>query len=247
MKTLLLGLRSLLFYICYASFTTIFSLVTITFIWFLPFEVQVTHICRWNRVVLFFARTILGIKIEINGIENLPKNQPVVILANHQSQLETFLFLVLFYPVSIVLKKELLNIPGFGWGLRFLRTIAIDRSNPKQALRFIQSTGIKRLQEDNMHVMIFPEGTRVTPGKDKPAKYARSGAALAVAAGVPVVFAAHNSGYFWPSGKFLKQPGTMQLFISEPVDTGSKDAREITAEAEQWINSHIIDPNKKAS
>lgn len=241
MDALFLGLRSLLFYICYVSFTTVFSLITITFIWFLPFKTQIKHICRWNQVVLFFARIILGIRIKIEGLENLPKDQPVVILANHQSQLETFLFLLVFSPVSIVLKKELLNIPGFGWGLRFLKPIAIDRSNPRQALRSIQSMGVERLQKDNFNVLIFPEGTRITPGVDKPAKYARSGAALAIAAGAPIVFAAHNASTVWPSDKFLKYPGTMSLFISEPIDTEGKDAKEVTEQAQQWINSRILE------
>lgn len=240
MKKLLLGLRAALFYLAYSSFTTIYSLSALVFIWFLPFKTKFRFICYWNRVTLFFVRFLLGIKVDIQGLENLPKNQPYVVLANHQSQLETFVLLLILQPVSIIIKKELLKIPGFGWGLGMLKPIAIDRSNPKQALKDIQQAGKKRLQEDNIAVMIFPEGTRVDPEKN--VKYARSGASLAINSQVPVVFIAHNAGYFWPSDKFFKFPGTMQMHISKPVDSEGLTAKTLTEQAQQWIIEHTEKP-----
>jgi 1-acyl-sn-glycerol-3-phosphate acyltransferase len=148
--------------------------------------------------------------------------------------------LLLLRPVSIILKKELLSIPGFGWGLRMLKPIAIDRSNPKQALKQIQKIGLSRLQEDKIPLLIFPEGTRVAV--DGTAKYARSGAALAIASECPIIFIAHNAGYFWPSDEFHKTPGTLEVIISEPQNIQGKSSKEITDAAEVWIRANVRPP-----
>lgn len=240
MKNMFLALRAALFYVAYSGFTTVYSLSALAFIWFLPFKMKFRFICYWNSITLFFVRIFLGINIDIKGLENLPKNKPFVVLSNHQSQLETFVLLLILQPVSIIIKKELLKIPGFGWGLGMLKPIAIDRSNPKKALREIQKAGTERLLEDKIAVMIFPEGTRVDV--DEKVKYARSGASLAINTQVPVVFIAHNAGYFWPSDKFLKFPGTMEMVISKPQMPGDKNAKALTEEAQSWIESQIQPP-----
>lgn len=243
MKRTILAIRAILFYISYAALTTCFSLSALTFIWFLPFKAKYEYISYWNLATLFLVKHILGIKYKIYGYSKLPKNTPYIVLSNHQSQLETFLLLLLFKPVSIILKKELLDIPGFGWGLRMLKPIAIDRSNPKQALKQIQRIGLERLQKDKLPILIFPEGTRIAP--DQKGKYARSGAALAITANVPVVFVSHNAGYFWPSDGFRKFPGVFEVKISEPQDVSGKTAKEVTNAAEQWIRGNVPDPQYK--
>jgi 1-acyl-sn-glycerol-3-phosphate acyltransferase len=163
-----------------------------------------------------------------------------VVLAKHQSQWETFYFLLLFMPVSIILKRELLNIPGFGWGLRLLKPIPIDRSNPKQALKQILSEGKKRINDDRLPLLIFPEGTRIPVGKA--GKYARSGASIAIETGAPLLLVSHNAGFFWPADRFRKYPGTVDVIISEPIDPTGKTANELTAMAQEWIESHIREP-----
>jgi 1-acyl-sn-glycerol-3-phosphate acyltransferase len=209
----------------------------------LPFRAKFEYISYWNISTLFLIKHILGIDYKVKGFSQVPKDKPFVVLSNHQSQLETFLLLLLFKPVSIIIKKELLSIPGFGWGLAMLKPIPIDRSNPKQALKQIQSIGSERIQQDNLPVLIFPEGTRVAPNKQ--VKYARSGAALAIANNIPVVYVAHNAGHFWPSDKFLKYPGLFQINISPPQDVTGKTAKEITEEAEQWIRGNMPEPQFK--
>lgn len=229
--------RSLIFFLFYAGFSTVFCLTAVFFIWWLPFETQYNYLANWNRSVIFFAKYLVGIKYEIIGLENIPKDSSYVVLSKHQSQWETFYLLLLFKPISIILKQELLKIPGFGWGLRLIKPIAIDRSNPKQALKHIQKEGKKRLLDDKLPVLVFPEGTRIPVGEKR--KYAKGGAALAINAGVPLLLVSHNAGNFWPADGFLKYPGTVKLHISKPIDTTGRTAKELTEEAQQWIEDHI--------
>lgn len=235
-------LRSYTFLALYAGFTTVFSLTAVLFVPFMPYKMRLPTILLWNRFVLFVARWVCGIRYRIHGLENLP-NTPYVAIAKHQSAWETFILLVMLRPVSIILKKELLSIPGFGWGLRMLRPIPIDRENPRQAIRDVREKGLQRLKEEKMAVLVFPEGTRVAPGET--GKYARSGASLAIDAGVPVVFISHNAGYFWPASHLLKYPGTVDLYISEAVSTEGRDAADLTRQAQEWIEQHVVVPDPK--
>lgn len=239
MRRLWLGLRSFIFYCLYAGFTTVFSLLAVSIVVLLPYNQRLAIILLWNRFVLASAKYVCGIHYRIHGLENLPKGAYVA-LSKHQSAWETFLLLLILKPVSIILKKELLKIPGFGWGLRMLKPIPIDRDNPRVALRQIRDLGLQRLKEDNMPVLVFPEGTRMAPGEA--GRYARSGASLAIDAGVPLVFIAHNAGYFWPSSHMTKYPGTIDVYISEPVNTEGRSAAELTQMAEQWIETHVKAP-----
>jgi 1-acyl-sn-glycerol-3-phosphate acyltransferase len=138
--------------------------------------------------------------------------------------------------VSTILKKELLRIPFFGWGLASLRPIAIDRSSPIQALKDVKNKGIERIKEGN-NLLIFPEGTRTPLGQV--GNYARSGADIAVTAGVPVVAVAHNAAECWPHKHFLKYPGTISVVISEPIETAGRDRKELTEEVKSWIEGEI--------
>lgn len=240
MKNTLIITRSFIFYLFYGSFSTVFCLTSIFFIWFLPFEKKFAYLSNWNKTTVFLAKHLVGIDYEVTGYENIPKSGSYIILAKHQSQWETFFLLLLFMPVGIIMKQELLNIPGFGWGLRMLKPIPIDRRNPKQALKQIMREGLVRLKEDNLPVLIFPEGTRIPTGKA--GKYARSGASLAIEAGVPLLLVSHNAGYFWPADGFLKYPGKVEVIISEPIDPTGKTAHEIMTHAQEWIESNIRKP-----
>ena len=176
-----------------------------------------------------------GIKYEVIGEQNLPK-RPYVVLSKHQSQWETFFLQHYLFPICFVLKKELFNVPFFGWTLRLTKPIAIDRGNPKQALKQTQTLGQERIAE-KISVLVFPEGTRTDPGQ--PSKFARGGANIAVATGVPVVPIALNSGHCWPSDRFLKYPGKITIKIGKPISTEGKSSRDVTEEAKQWIETEV--------
>jgi 1-acyl-sn-glycerol-3-phosphate acyltransferase len=131
-----------------------------------------------------------------------------------------------------VLKRELLWIPFFGWGLALMSPIAIDRSRGVAALRAMARRGRERLAQ-GFWVIVFPEGTRVAPGERR--EYQLGGAWLAAAAAAPVVPVAHNAGLFWPRNAFLKRPGTVTVRIGPAIDTSARDPKTINAMAEQWI------------
>lgn len=232
--TLWLGLRTSVFYLGYSALTVWFSLTGLLFCW-LPYRARITYLGWWNFAVMKWLGFICGVHYRVHGHERLPTG-PCVILSKHQSQWETFYLQVMKQPIVTVLKKELLNVPFFGWGLRLLEPIAIDRNNPKQALKQIMELGQQRLAEGRS-VMVFPEGTRTPPGQV--GNYARSGATLAARAGVPIVPVAHNAGVYWPARKFLKYPGTINVIIGPPIDTAGRDGRELTAAAKQWIEGEM--------
>ncbi|MDH4174765.1 MAG: 1-acyl-sn-glycerol-3-phosphate acyltransferase, partial [Betaproteobacteria bacterium] len=129
-------------------------------------------------------------------------------------------------------KKELLWIPFFGWGLALMSPIAIDRANGRAALRDIARRGKERLTQ-GFWVVIFPEGTRVRVGEKR--DYQQGGAWLAAQCGVPVVPVAHNAGRLWPRNAFLKRAGNVTVRIGPAIPTTGRDAKQISAEAEAWI------------
>ena len=223
-------LRSLLFVLGLCIVTppyAVFSLLTF------PFDRMTRYrlISGWSRAVIFMARTILGIRWRVEGRENLP-SRPSVILAKHQSAWETMAFQLIFPPQVLVLKRELLWIPFFGWGLALMSPIPIDRRRGMAALRAMARRGRERL-EQGFWVVVFPEGTRVAPGKTR--DYQPGGAWLAAASGAPVVPVAHNAGLLWPRYAFIKRAGTVTVRIGPPIDTVDRDPKTINELAKTWI------------
>ena len=188
-------------------------------------------ISGWSRLVVRMAKAILGIDWQVEGRENLP-SRPSVILSKHQSAWETMAFQLIFPPQVHVLKRELLWIPFFGWGLALMSPIAIDRSRGVAALRAMARRGRERLAQ-GFWVVVFPEGTRVAPGSAR--EYHPGGAWLACASGAPVVPVAHNAGLFWPRNAFLKRPGTVTVRIGPTIDAANRDPKTVNEMAEAWI------------
>src|SRR5207248_7872901 len=187
----------------------------------LPRMLRYQIISGWSRLVVWLAKTVLGIRWRVEGREHLPA-RPAVILSKHQSAWETMAFQLIFPPQVHVLKRELLWIPFFGWGLALMSPIAIDRARGARALRTIARRGRERLAQ-GFWVVVFPEGTRVRPGERR--AYQLGGAWLAAAAGAPVVPVAHNAGLFWPRNAFLKRPGTITVRIGPCNDAASRVAK----------------------
>jgi 1-acyl-sn-glycerol-3-phosphate acyltransferase len=185
----------------------------------------------WSKIMLFIARHACGLDYRVEGRENLPA-EPCVILSKHQSAWETLAFQTVFPPQVHVLKRELLWIPFFGWGLAMMSPIAIDRAKGRTALRQLARLGKERIAQ-GFWVVIFPEGTRVTPGTQR--KYQSGGAWLAVQTGAPVVPVAHNAGLYWPKNSFMKHPGTITMRIGPAIPTAGRDPAEVIAETERWI------------
>jgi 1-acyl-sn-glycerol-3-phosphate acyltransferase len=223
-------LRSTLFALALCLVTppyALFALLTFP----LPRMTRYLLISGWSRLVIRLARWILGIEWRVEGRENLPA-RPAVILSKHQSAWETMAFQLIFPPQVLVLKRELLWIPFFGWGLALMSPIAINRSRGMRALRTIARRGRERLAQ-GFWVVVFPEGTRVAPGSQR--AYHPGGAWLASASGAPVVPVAHNAGLLWPRNAFLKRPGTVTVRIGPPIEAANRDPQTINELARTWI------------
>jgi len=189
----------------------------------------------WVDSMMFMLRTLCRLSYSVTGLENLP-GPGCVVLMKHSSTWETLAQLQIFPRQTWVLKRELLWIPVFGWGLRFLKPIAIDRKGGSAAVQQVLAQGQSRLAE-GLCVVIFPEGTRMPVGQTR--RYGLSGALLARAAGKPVVPVAHNAGHFWPRHGWLKRPGVVQVVIGQPIATAGRDARQVNDDVQRWIEAQV--------
>jgi len=201
----------------------------------LPRLARYRVISGWSHVMIWLVRKVLGIDYRVVGKENLPKS-PAVILSKHQSAWETLAFQVILPPQVLVLKRELLWIPFFGWGLALTSPIAIDRSSGVRALKRMAELGRERLAQ-GFWIAIFPEGTRVKPGER--GKYHEGGAWLAVQCGALVVPVAHNAGLLWGRNAFLKRPGTVTVEIGTPIDSRAHTPESLNKLVEKWIEDRM--------
>ncbi len=142
----------------------------------------------------------------------------------------------LVFPVSPILKKELIDIPFWGWSMRLLKPIAIDRSKPREAGRSLLTQGVDRIQGGNS-VIVFPEGSRSDFGTVR--RFSRGGAKLALAANTDIIPVAHNAGYCWPARKFIKRPGLITVVVGERIKLDGRDASELSADVEAWIRQQV--------
>lgn len=234
-QTIGYGLRAAVFYVGYGLLTAWFGITAGIFVRWLGYRACVMYIRFWNILVVHWLRIICGVRFRVEGMENIP-SRPYVVVAKHQSQWETFYLQIPFTPTCTILKKELLKIPGFGWGLATVRPIAIDRSQRRESLKQIVEQGCERLQE-GICVLIFPEGTRIDPGQT--GRYARGGADLAKKAGVPMLPIAHNAGECWPGKRFLKYPGVITVVIGPPIASDTAESRTLMNQAEAWIETEV--------
>lgn len=234
---LLLILRASLYWLVFAVTTVAFALTT-PILWLLPETWRRQFMLNWTRLNVGALKLICGLSYRVHGLENLPKDQAFIIFSNHQSTFETF-FLQLFLPrFTWVLKRELLFVPFFGWGLKMLNPIAINRGSGKLAMDQLLKQGQQRL-DDDFNVLIFPEGTRVPPNQKK--RFKMGGALLAEKTQYPVLPIVHNAGYFWRKGSFIKYPGTVDVVIGPLQETTGKSAQAINHAAEEWIRERFAE------
>ena len=174
------------------------------------------YVRLWARGVICALRVICGIRVEVTGLEHVPPGG-AIIAAKHQSAFDTVVWLVLLPEVVYVLKKELMDIPVWGWLARRCAHVAVDRKAGASALRGMVRAAQARLAEGRP-IVIFPEGTRTAPGERRP--YQPGVAALAAATGAPVVPVATDSGLLWGRRAFRKRPGTIHVAILPPLPAG---------------------------
>jgi 1-acyl-sn-glycerol-3-phosphate acyltransferase len=227
-------LRSSLYALYQIIVTPVYAVLALLVFPF-PAAARYRFITGWSRLMLGGAESILGIRYRVLGAENLPP-PPYIVLAKHQSAWETLAFQVIFPQQVWVVKRELLWIPFFGWGLAMLAPIAIDRAAGPRALNQLLDQGRERLARGYC-IVIFPEGTRIAPGSR--GKYQVGGAWLAVKTGTPVVPVAHNAGELWPRRSFIKRPGLVTVSIGAPIDSRPLAPDELNRRVEDWIEGEV--------
>ena len=226
-------LRSSIFYIGYISSGVLASLIACIVGPFIGLDKRLKLFAIWPRFANWFLNFTCDIQVEVIGRENLP-NEPCVIVSNHQGQWETFSMQYFFHPLCTLLKKELLYIPFWGWAMKMLNPIAINRDKPKEAILQTLEEGSNRLKE-GMYVLLFPEGTRVKAGRV--GNYARSSFELAKRNNVKILPLCHNSGDCWPAHKFIKHPGRIKLIIGEPFFV--EDSKDSANEVKGWVEKNL--------
>ncbi len=232
MKTGLLFCRALLYFTGQVMSTVVVCCLALL-CFRLPSLTRARVIGVWARFNIRTLGWLCGVHYRVSGIENIPPG-PAIVMANHQSAWETLAFQLIFPAQSYLLKQELLWIPVFGWGLALNRPISINRSRKIRALDTLVQEGVIRLKEGRW-LVIFPEGTRRSPGDMT--KFQIGGAMIAAKSGYPVVPVAHNSGVFWPKRSFLKYPGTIEVIIGPMITSRGRKARQINREVEEWITT----------
>ncbi len=234
---MLLWIRSLTFTaLMMLSAAVVGGLAPLTFPF--PFKTRSKILGQWARSVAWLLRVIVRLDYRVEGAENIPRDGAAILLSKHQSAWETIVFQCIFPPQTWVLKRSLLWIPFFGWGLALLRSVGIDRTAGKAALKQVVSEGTQRLNE-GAWIVLFPEGTRMAPGEK--GKYAIGGAMLAAQSKFPVLPVAHNAGCFWPRRGWLKYPGTVIVRVGPLLDSAALSAGEIQRQAEDWIEAQMPD------
>lgn len=228
----MIAIRSALFYLGIYGFIVVIVAFAPLFL-FTPFRLRYYYMTRWGVFVIWWLRITCKLDYTVEGKENIPDGTSII-MAKHQSAWETIAMQQIFPTQTWVLKRELLWLPFFGWGLALMRPVAIDRKAGKKALRQVIQQGTDRLRQ-GLSLVIFPEGTRTAPGERR--RYAIGGAMLAEKSGFPVVPVCHNAGEFWGKGAFLKKPGTITVVIGKPIDPKGMRAGEINAQVENWIES----------
>jgi 1-acyl-sn-glycerol-3-phosphate acyltransferase len=227
-------LRSIVYEILRFVITVIFAAISLLTFPFKPIT-RYRIITTWSRLAMGLARVICGVRYRVVGRDNIPQG-PCIILSKHQSAWETLAYQVILPPQVWVLKRELLRVPFFGWGLAMMSPIAIDRGSAARALKQTLEQGKSRLS-DGWWIIIFPEGTRIAPGKR--ARYHLGGAWLACKTGTPVLPIAHNAGTVWGRNAFIKYPGTITVSIGPVIHPAGMTPDTLNRKAEDWIENEV--------
>jgi 1-acyl-sn-glycerol-3-phosphate acyltransferase len=240
----LVWLRSFL-YLLFMYLSTLVFALAVALVGALGHRVCYPVAVRWASVNLWMLDKLCGLRFEVEGAEHIPA-EACVLYWKHESVFEIMAGAVIFPRQTWVVKRELMWLPVFGWGMFFMRPIAINRKAGRSAVKQVMSQGQQRLAE-GLSIVIYPEGTRVLPGHQR--RFGVSGAALAKAAGVPILPVAHNAGDFWPRRSFLKRPGVIRIVIGAPIDTRELSNAELTQQGRDWIETTLrrISPGRTPS
>lgn len=228
-------LRSLLFTSFMFAWTGFYAVFFVLVAPWLNMTHRFALVRFYARRILAGARLLVGLSFQVSGLEHLPKEAHVAYW-KHASAWETFAQFLVGPPKVIVLKRELMFIPFFGWGLALIGSIPVHRGAGASAVNQVVQHGTRRLRQ-GLSVLIFPEGTRTVAGETR--RYGVGGALLAARAGCMVVPIAHDAGHYWPRRGLLKRSGVIQVVIGPPIDASGLEPREINERAQTWIEGTL--------
>ncbi|MHB1103050.1 MAG: lysophospholipid acyltransferase family protein [Devosia sp.] len=234
------AIRSLLFYVLYVGQTVMLAIIVGTdaiirgrtgFGWAVA--------KYWGNSNLFFLRWVVGIRTDAQGTENIPDG-PCILAAKHMSDWDIFAILPHTRRPAFIAKKELMDIPFFGWAARSFDTIRIDRSLGGDAIPMMMADARAALDR-GCRIIIFPEGTRKAPLI--PHDYRYGIVRMYEALNVPVVPVALNSGLYWGRHSLILWPGTARARFLPPILPGlsaEEFHRELTTRIEDETNRLIL-------
>ena len=223
--------RALLFNLAFFLWTAVIGIYGLPVL-LAPRRVVMRFGTMWSSVTLRLLAWTVGLSHEVRGRENLPKG-PAIIAMKHQSAWDTLAMPVIFEDVAVVIKRELLFVPLYGWYSKRAGSIAVDRSGGAAALKRMLASA-KAAADAGRLIAIFPEGTRTAVGERRP--YHPGVAALYTQLELPLVPVAVNSGLFWGRRAFLKRPGRIVVEILPPIAPGLP-RREMMRELEGRIET----------
>ena len=231
----MLFIKSLIFNIfLYVGLILIFILAIPTLI--LPSKFTIFFGRVSAKYLVLILKIILNTKVIFHGVENLKKVDNFFVASAHQSMFETFALQIPLDSPIFILKKELLNIPLFGWYLRKIGSIAIVRdTTTRENLNFFDNVR-ERIEKSKRPLLIFPQGTRVRLDEQPPFK--KGVGRIYKALNLPCVPVALNTGKVWPKNSFIKYPGDIHISFLEPIMSG-KDNEEFVKDIENNIYTEI--------
>jgi len=226
------------------AFNAVFYLNLIVFmvlgLWFFitPRAWSMAALKAWSRVSQWWLWAIAGTRVEVRGREHVPAGAALV-AGKHQSMWETFALFPLLDDPAIVLKRELMWIPVFGWFAWKFGMIAVDRAARGPALKSLLRRAEAAVAR-NRQILVFPEGTRRAP--DAPPDYKSGATALYLKLKVPCVPFALNSGLFWPRRKLVRRPGTIivEFLPAIPPGLSRREFERLLLEAIEPATARLV-------
>lgn len=170
----------------------------------------------WARGILMISRVFAGVRWKVTGLDRLPA-APFILASKHQSFFDTVIWSQLIPSAAYVMKEELLTQPIFGWFIRRIDVVALDRKAGLSSLKKLLVDSEAKA-EQGLPIVIFPEGTRTAPGER--GRYHPGVAAMYEKLGIPVVPVGTDSGVFWDRGLKGLIAGEITVSIQEPILPG---------------------------
>jgi len=210
-------LRNFLFSLFFFSGIIFISIIFLPSI-FLPKKIVLFGGKIMGYWTVFCLKIFLSTKIILKGKENIIKHKKFFIAASHQSMFETFFLQTVFNSPVFILKKELLMIPIFGWYLKKIDSISIKRNKvSKENLGFFDVIS-KQINSSNRPLVIFPQGTRLSP-EDR-TSFKKGSSRIYEKLKISCQPIAINSGNTWPKNGSKKINTTLTISILEPIEPG---------------------------